>query len=404
MPITLIDSVSLDNAYGTRTLSLYSGDLTAMSAANHVDFLAVSAFPNDYAPNPDSLIGALSRQGVSVQQLSQNKAASYEPRMPCWISQQIPPPNPNIQFDRLVVFEPPLPAGQNAPANIPSIFHSISCFRNGTGTTSMAMPLVSTGSGGADPATIMRFLFYSAATAAAGAFPLTVINLVVYDQNLIGPMTTLFAQCKSNYQSLVTLQLPGNYQSYAAGTWQAAQSIARPAGMTVRQVFGVRLYTTEYYRVLNRPLWGNNINDPTFIALMPAYQAIDAGLSVLPASARTSYRGESTMDAQRLAQYQVGNVVLHLAYTSTADPAGGWWNTAPFKFVIGGATGRWVAPYSQYPPENEVLFGRNMTDRVTSRSCNSAQSQCTFGSTQVNTNPCAASDTALFTHVAREVM
>jgi hypothetical protein len=405
MAITFINSVNVDNAWGTRTINLYSGDLTQMSPSNYVDFLVVSALPGDYSPTSGSLIGALAAQGVSVQQLSQNKAANYEPGMPCWVSQPIVPPNPGIQFGRILLFEPPLPVTSNAAVDIPDIFQSINCFKGGSGNTTVAMPLVSTGSGGADPSQILMWTFYSAATAACGTFPLMTINIVVYDQSLIQPMTTLFAQLKSNYLNIVTLTtLPDSYQSYAPSAWNAVQGMTLPTGMTKRQAFGVRMYTTNYYGVINPPLYAGNINDPTYIQLMPLYQCIDSGLAVLAGYVGNTYRGESNMSASRIAQYQVGNVILHGAYTSTSNSSTtGFYPGAPFKFIINGVTGRYIAQFSQYPSEKEVLYQRNMTDQCTSASCNSGQTQCNFGTNQVNTNPCSSTVVTL-TSRAVEVM
>ena len=402
MSITFISSVNVDNAYGTRTINLYSGDLAQMAPANYVDYLIVSALPGDYTPTPDSLIGALSAQGVSVQALSQNKAASFEPATPCWVSQPVSTSNPNVQFGRIVMFEPASPATAAAPA-IASAFQAISCFQGGAGSATAALPLLCTGTGGADPTQIMTWTFYSAATAASTAFPFNTVNIVVYSQSLIGPMTTLFAQLASSYTNVTTLNLPGNYSSYAAGAWNAAQNIPRPPGMTVRQVFGVYLYTTNYYQTLNPPLYGGNITDPTYVALMPVYQCVDAGLAVLGGFAGNTYRGEQSMTPARIAQYQPGNVVLHLAYTSTSSVAGGWFQGSPYKFVIAGTTGRPVASFSQYPSESEVLYRRNMTDRCSTASCNSGQSSCTFTTVEVNTNPCS-STVAAATSLALKVM
>jgi hypothetical protein len=372
MSITLINSVSIDNAWGARTLALYSGDLSQMTSANHVD----------------------------LQALSQNKAANYEPAMPCWVSAPVPATNPNIQFSRILLFEPPSPAVSSAPVAVPNIFQAISCFQNGAGNTSVALPLVSTGSGGADPSTILRWIFTSATTAASGAFPLNTINVVVYDASLIGPMTTLFAQLASSYTNILTAALPGNYASYAASSWSAVQGMSLPAGMTKRQAFGINIYTSNYYSQINPPLYGGNINDPTYIQMMPLYQAIDAGLFVLPGYVGNTNRGESSMSAARIAQYQPGNVILHYAYTSTSIGSG---FGGPYHFSIASLTGRQIAQFSQYPGEQEVLYQRNMQDRCVTASCNPGQTSCTFTTTQVNTNPCSASATA-HTSVAAYIM
>ena len=84
MALTLLDSVSIDHVGSdTRTIMLCQGDLSKLTPADAVAYICVSAFPGDYSPAPGSLIGALAQRGLSVQQQSQNKAANYEPTMPC---------------------------------------------------------------------------------------------------------------------------------------------------------------------------------------------------------------------------------------------------------------------------------------------------------------------------------
>jgi hypothetical protein len=48
-----------------RRISLYRGDLSPIPSHQAVDLLVVSAFPNNYAPVPDTLIGALHQRGCS---------------------------------------------------------------------------------------------------------------------------------------------------------------------------------------------------------------------------------------------------------------------------------------------------------------------------------------------------
>ena len=109
MALTVLNSMTIDHAGGgTRTIDLCHGDLTDLSSADQVDYIAVSALPGDYTPTPDSLIGALNAKGVSVQAESGNKAANYEPTMPCWVSQDLS--SKGLNFSRFVLFEPADPA------------------------------------------------------------------------------------------------------------------------------------------------------------------------------------------------------------------------------------------------------------------------------------------------------
>ncbi|NII29205.1 hypothetical protein HB364_29265 [Pseudoflavitalea sp. X16] len=386
MALQLIDSFTIDNATSAPVLQLCMGDLTNMAPTDAVTFLVVSALPGDYSPTQGSLIGALSQAGVSVQQLSQNKAANYEPKTPCWISNTVGTPSPGIQFSRILLFEPANPS-QTATGLVWSIFQALNCFQGNT-STSVALPMICTGSGGASYQAIMQALFYAATYAGSlTAYPMPTIKLVAYNSSQLALVQPTFTALKGTYQNLVNLNLPGGYQSYAPSAWNAVQGISLPAGLTKRQAFAVRMYTTNYYSTINSVL--RNPTDPSYATMMPLFSAIDSGLFNIAASPGMTYRSESNMSPQRIAQYAPGASILHLAYTSTARPAGGWYN-GPYKFDINGITCRGVNFVSQYPSENEYLYPRNMIAVVNNRSCNGNNSQCTFTMTETPVNYCSA--------------
>jgi hypothetical protein len=70
----LIDSITVREGGGEREVQLPVGDLTRLDANDGVDVLIVSAFPDDYAPTPTSLIGKLHAVGVNVADLARDKA------------------------------------------------------------------------------------------------------------------------------------------------------------------------------------------------------------------------------------------------------------------------------------------------------------------------------------------
>ncbi|MES2002881.1 MAG: ADP-ribosyltransferase [Bacteroidota bacterium] len=367
MGLTLLSSVTIDHpGAGTRTLQLCQGDLSNMLPADYVDILVVSALPGDYSPTPGSLIGALSANGVSVQQLSGNKAFNYEPVLPTWASQPITNPSPGIEFGRIVVYEPANPATTSAQL-ISTIFQSVQAFQGSTAAT-VALPLVSTGSGGADPSLILRELFFSAAHGAATAFPLNLIKLVIYNQSQVAPLLALFNTYVYNYTNLPTLSgLPGNYSGYAGQCWSWAQANAGNfPNMTARQLFGVQMYTSNYYGTINGALRANSLVDPTYMAIEPLIEAIDSGLSNIVASPGLTYRGINSL----WNPFTPGTTVLELAYTSTSRPASGFYYSAPYKINLTGQTGKPIANISQYPSENEILYHRLMNELVTANANN----------------------------------
>ncbi len=170
--------------------ALYEGDLTHLSAGEAVDFLVVSCLPGDYSPTSGSLLAALDAIGVSVQQLSANPAANY-PQYSCWISQPIQ----NQSFSQLIVFES---TGQNAAASVPGIFSALQAYwptpHAGTDYpyATVATPLVSTGSAGADPTAILTAIFNAAKPVLSGTYNLGVLRTVVFGNTLAQQMLPVF--------------------------------------------------------------------------------------------------------------------------------------------------------------------------------------------------------------------
>lgn len=70
----MVDQIVMRHQGTERFVKLFFGDLSAIPTAEAVDLLVVSAFPNDYLPTPSSLCGALARKGISVAELSSDKA------------------------------------------------------------------------------------------------------------------------------------------------------------------------------------------------------------------------------------------------------------------------------------------------------------------------------------------
>lgn len=285
MAMTLLDSVAIDHPGAiARNFNLYVGDVADMTGHN-VDVLAVSCLPGDYTPSPGSVLGALAARGVSVQAMSGNKAANYEPDLPCWISNPVSNPQPGIAFSRVLVYEPASPA-TNSVNLVSAIFTALSAFR-GSAQTSVAMPLVSTGSAGADPSLIMRALFFAAVSwGSRAAFPLSTINLVLYQGNpqLNAQLQALFADLKNRYQHVDTIP-PSNYVSQAKSI---ADKGGFPSYLTYRQVWGIALYTTNYAYTVNPVLRASNITNADYQALMPVFEWIDSGLANIPSLGRTS--------------------------------------------------------------------------------------------------------------------
>lgn len=379
MALKLLDSVAIDHAGSdTRTLMLCQGDLSQLAPADAVDFICVSALPGDYSPTPGSLIGALAQAGVSVQQQAQNKAADYEPTMPCWISQDVG--SAGLNFRRFVLFEPPQPIATNAPLDVDMIFRALGCFV-GNGATSIALPMVSTGSGGADFATIVRQLFYAAAHwGSLYAWPLGTIKLVAYSDAQATQAQQLFAAMKTVYQNP-----PLAPPSYAGKLPAAGAPTAIPATMTQRQYNCVRAYTgNAIYAGINAALRENSLTTNNFIYWQPTIEAISSGLANLPNYVGLTQRG-TTLPQSVIDQYKVGAIITHYAFTSSSRDRPWSGNTL---LNITSVQGKDVEALSYYPQEHEVLYDARMTDQVTAVSGPSGGYQYVFASTQYVPNWC----------------
>jgi O-acetyl-ADP-ribose deacetylase (regulator of RNase III) len=82
-----INLVEVQTVWGFRTFELYQGDITQL---RDVDILFVSAFSKNYVPLSGSVIGALHKIGIDVQQLAQQPLLDLREPLNCWVSTALP--------------------------------------------------------------------------------------------------------------------------------------------------------------------------------------------------------------------------------------------------------------------------------------------------------------------------
>ncbi len=124
-----------------KSLQLFKGDLTDIPVDHKVDFLILSAFPDNYLPITTSLIGALYRKGLSVDKLAQEKELDLRAYSHCWVSKEID--YPNIQ--RILCFEPEPDPAANPYSQIAEIFQSLTLLSKSHSIKTIGLPLLMTG-------------------------------------------------------------------------------------------------------------------------------------------------------------------------------------------------------------------------------------------------------------------
>lgn len=192
----LLDTISVKFQESVRHIELYHGDLTNIQASESVDLLIISAFPEDYTPTPDSLIGRLYQKGLSVSDLAQNKAADLRAAFSCWLSPEIE--HPNFGFKRILCFEPLLRG--KPPEVIGEIFQSLMPFAHGTPPISkVAMPLVATGQIGESVSAILEPLIEASVKWLELGLPVEQLKIVEISEKKAKDASFLFADLKKKF-------------------------------------------------------------------------------------------------------------------------------------------------------------------------------------------------------------
>ncbi|MDE2366957.1 MAG: hypothetical protein KGM95_08490, partial [Betaproteobacteria bacterium] len=88
-----------------KRIELYHGDPTALEAAEAVDLLVISTFPDKYAPADNALIEALSRRGLSIDALAMDKDVDLRENFSCWLSHELAPQDSGLRFRRILCLE-----------------------------------------------------------------------------------------------------------------------------------------------------------------------------------------------------------------------------------------------------------------------------------------------------------
>jgi hypothetical protein len=198
----LLDSLVVDD---DKHIEIYQGDLTDMIFQEAVDVLVVSAFPNSYLPLPGTMIAALDKKDISMRELSQRKAFDLRENFSCWMSEEIQSDDPGIQFKRILCFEPRV---RGNPAQVVGdIFQSLMPFVTGDlHITSVAMPLVTTGSQRSAMLDVLEPLLEAAVHWMQIGLPLKTLKIVQYSELKAAEMKGMFAVLKRRYENAAPVE------------------------------------------------------------------------------------------------------------------------------------------------------------------------------------------------------
>ena len=194
--MSLLDVIEVQCNGQTRRIELHVGDLTELAPNDAVDLLILSAFPNDYLPTRTSLIGALFREGLSVDALSRDKAVDLRDSFSCWMSKPIPSEHADLQFGRILCFEP-LMRGE-PPELVGDIFRALSPFLgDDPPIRSAAMPIVAAGDQGYPVAAMLDPLVEACVNWMGIGLPLETLKIFAYSDQTAAEAAKAFAQLKT---------------------------------------------------------------------------------------------------------------------------------------------------------------------------------------------------------------
>jgi hypothetical protein len=196
----LLETLTVRRSDGESHIRLYRGDLAAIPTEEAVDLLIVSAFPNSYTALPDSVIGALQNQGLSVAELAEDKSDDLRRTFGCWLSKPLPGPlAARLHFRRLLCFEP-LYRG-SPPEVVGEIFRCLMPFAWGIPPIrSVALPLIASGKMQVPASTMFEPLIKAAEQWLQRGLPLEAIKIVERDGLKADDLRRRFAALKAPAQ------------------------------------------------------------------------------------------------------------------------------------------------------------------------------------------------------------
>jgi len=139
----LVNELEIKDGDVSRKLALYCGDLCEIPIEHAVDFLVVSAFPNDYSPASGTVIGALASRGLSVRGLANDKLHDLRNSCGFWISRDLTDQYGGLNARHILCFEPAILG--SPPKVVGELFRGLFPFLDMERGSTVATSLVASG-------------------------------------------------------------------------------------------------------------------------------------------------------------------------------------------------------------------------------------------------------------------
>ncbi len=290
-----IDEIVVESDGVQRRLILAQGDLARTDPQQGVDLLILSAFPGDYIPTPTSLIGQLHAQGVSVQELSEDKQKDLRHTTGAWLSKPIGKPG----FNRIVCFEPQVLG--RPPEIVGGLFRALFPFLNDTEDQVLAMPLLSTGDAGWSEEEMAAALLQATTEWMRLGLPVSKLYLVSRSVQQIDALVRAFSQER---RRMAQVPPPSSSKPTAAPAAVKSGSSGRFSSVLGAMIMGVAavwasLLVVSTYQNLSTNLSASDLDVETVVILGFVFLL---GLALLISGRRTGSRGPTKSGGARRSQ------------------------------------------------------------------------------------------------------
>ncbi|MEO1029264.1 MAG: hypothetical protein AAFX02_09445 [Pseudomonadota bacterium] len=387
-------------------VELYIGDITAPGALGSEDILVISANPSETLVGSSAIQSWLSGLGWSAT--SGNAWFSLAPSRSADIYF-----GGTTGFGHILEWNPkygPLTPQQAAPYRTDDIFFGAQAIWGHT-PKSIMIPVTSGSNGWFEAVTIFRSLLHSALKVGGWRdYVPSAIKFVIDKPDK--SLTDAFDAIATNYDGLrgAPNKKPGmgttpanmpnkdttpfshfrdRANSWMASYWSGVKDI-NP--ITEMQAYAINIYTDDYFHPIQCYLRNSvespsrsvlpdfqeanftDLNNPDYIAMIPYYAVLSAGLLNISAFHGTTFRGLG--GKAPWAKFTPGSKVRVVSYMSSADEfasAGLPWmySTNPpwkttFHIRTQSQTARDISPYSWHPYEREHLYDFGFSEYVTS--------------------------------------